>query len=303
MARINVDDKWFSVDPRRKKWVKAVGDEYMADGLALHFWRLGQEAFAKGRGINKKMFDLMPFSKQFIECELAEVQDGGIYIKGSKRSDWYKLRVQAAQKGGAQKSTRKAQAAKEREERKKLRRAAPLENTEESTSKSTKAQAKAQKHNPHVHVHVHSHVQDQIQFQDQIQNQEGENDAAAKSPPPPPAGSKLHFLIEIWNEHCGVLAKVKHSNTQRDRKISVLWKQQERIGWIETVQKIAASNFCCGKNDRGWKASFDWLLQPDTWLKVVEGKYDNNRSALSTNQSRKYDNLEALEKKWSEAPK
>lgn len=39
--------------------------------------------------------------------------------------------------------------------------------------------------------------------------------------------------------------------------------------------RISTSDFCRGKNERGWVATFDWLLQPDTAIKVLEGKYDN----------------------------
>lgn len=86
---------------------------------------------------------------------------------------------------------------------------------------------------------------------------------------------KLHTLICLWNEHCGKLAKVRRSNASRDRKCDVLFKNLSLEEWREVVLKIAASDFCCGKNDRGWVASFDFLLKPDTALKVLEGKYDN----------------------------
>jgi hypothetical protein len=37
-----------------------------------------------------------------------------------------------------------------------------------------------------------------------------------------------------------------------------------------------ASPFCRGETgDRGWRASFDFLLKPDTATKVLEGKYDD----------------------------
>ena len=34
-----------------------------------------------------------------------------------------------------------------------------------------------------------------------------------------------------------------------------------------------------GDNDRGWKASFDWLLENDSnIMKVLEGNYPKNKS-------------------------
>jgi hypothetical protein len=52
----------------------------------------------------------------------------------------------------------------------------------------------------------------------------------------------------------------------------------EKKDWVEAFDKIQNSDFCLGKNDRQWKASFDWILQPDTLTKILEGKYDNKDS-------------------------
>ena len=99
-------------------------------------------------------------------------------------------------------------------------------------------------------------------------------------PPVPakPSPPKLHKLVEIWNENSGILGKVKTVNSARQRKIEARWKESpdDPVAYFTgIIMRIVASNFCVGKNDRGWKASFDWLLQPETHLKVDEGKYDN----------------------------
>lgn len=45
--------------------------------------------------------------------------------------------------------------------------------------------------------------------------------------------------------------------------------------WVQVIARIRQSAFCLGENDRGWVASPDWLLRPDTATRVLEGKYDN----------------------------
>jgi hypothetical protein len=82
-------------------------------------------------------------------------------------------------------------------------------------------------------------------------------------------------LISIWNDHCGELQKVRKSNPTRDRKIKALFNKLSELEWIEVIKKLAASNFCNGKNDRGWKADFDFLLKPETYSRTLEGRYDN----------------------------
>ena len=45
--------------------------------------------------------------------------------------------------------------------------------------------------------------------------------------------------------------------------------------FAEAVRKAARSDFLCGRNDRGWKMDFDWLIKPTNFPKVLEGRYDN----------------------------
>lgn len=43
----------------------------------------------------------------------------------------------------------------------------------------------------------------------------------------------------------------------------------------EAIQKTQLTPFLIGKNNTGWRASFDWFIENDeNMLKVIEGKYD-----------------------------
>jgi hypothetical protein len=90
------------------------------------------------------------------------------------------------------------------------------------------------------------------------------------------SGDDLPPLALIWNANCGTLPKVLKSNANRNRKSKNLAKQGSDEYWSRVVERIAKSAFCGGKNKSGWKATFDWLLQSDTHLKVMEGKYDDS---------------------------
>lgn len=60
----------------------------------------------------------------------------------------------------------------------------------------------------------------------------------------------------------------KHARTRlRERKLD------GPEGWFEVIRRINASPFLRGETG-DWRASPDWLLQPDTATKVLEGKYD-----------------------------
>ena len=45
----------------------------------------------------------------------------------------------------------------------------------------------------------------------------------------------------------------------------------------EPIDNIKKSSFLKGKNDRGWVITFDWFIKLDNFIKVFEGKYDDNK--------------------------
>ena len=93
----------------------------------------------------------------------------------------------------------------------------------------------------------------------------------------------LPSLAIIWNQNRGPLPEIKGCSKSRDSLAKRRWKENPReLYWIEIIKRIVASDFCMGKNERGWKANFDFLMRPDTQYKVLEGQYDNkNKSAAS----------------------
>lgn len=95
--------------------------------------------------------------------------------------------------------------------------------------------------------------------------------------------TEIHPLAKIWNENVGAeFSKVKKSNTKRNKKIETVFSENTPEEWAEIVRRISRSSFCSGKNDKGWVADFDWLIQPETHLKVSEGKYDDRGGKSET---------------------
>ena len=45
-------------------------------------------------------------------------------------------------------------------------------------------------------------------------------------------------------------------------------------GWRIAMDRVRASPFLRGDNDRGWRASLDFLLKPESFAKLMEGAYD-----------------------------
>jgi len=84
-------------------------------------------------------------------------------------------------------------------------------------------------------------------------------------------------LFSLWNETAnGSLPKARELTSKRARAAMARIREHgDPAYWRQVIAAINASNFCCGKNDRGWTADFDWLLRPGTCVSVLEGKYKN----------------------------
>ena len=69
------------------------------------------------------------------------------------------------------------------------------------------------------------------------------------------------------------------------RKSNVRARIREYGGDVQKVykaiDKAMASDFMNGKNGKGWVASFDWMMCPSNFPKVLEGNYDNQQPAGS----------------------
>lgn len=84
------------------------------------------------------------------------------------------------------------------------------------------------------------------------------------------------LLFEIWNKHRGKLPEARELNADRKKKAALRWDEHpEGQYWVEIIERTARSAFCRGGGSTGWKADFDFLLQPGTSTKVLEGKYDD----------------------------
>lgn len=71
---------------------------------------------------------------------------------------------------------------------------------------------------------------------------------------------------------------------------------------FKNICKIANStDFLIGKNDKGWRADFDFLIRVDKATNILEGKYNDEKKMNSLRKTeynnynqRKYENLDSL---------
>lgn len=60
---------------------------------------------------------------------------------------------------------------------------------------------------------------------------------------------------------------------ERRKKLSGFVRRHAIDDITEAIHALETSPFLRGENDRGWKADFDFLLQPKSFTKLIEGTY------------------------------
>lgn len=116
-----------------------------------------------------------------------------------------------------------------------------------------------------------------------VDNEPSLNRQKEKPPTPLRGPTPLEALgaFEAWNAtaaRCG-LAQAAKITPDRQRKIIARLRDYGADGWAQALANIERSSFLTGKNDRGWRADLDFLLQPASFSKVHDGTYGNGRHA------------------------
>ncbi len=81
-------------------------------------------------------------------------------------------------------------------------------------------------------------------------------------------------IIDIFNSVCVDLPRVEKITDARKKIISNCVKENSLETLGDVFRKVAESDFLSGRKS-DWKASFDWILKPANFVKVLEDNYKN----------------------------
>lgn len=83
-------------------------------------------------------------------------------------------------------------------------------------------------------------------------------------------------LQALWNHEAHAsLPRWQGMSDTRKRRAAARLREKPLQTWREVIRRLSASPFCRGEEGgTGWRASPDWLLQPEVADKVLEGQYD-----------------------------
>lgn len=81
-------------------------------------------------------------------------------------------------------------------------------------------------------------------------------------------------IINIFNQVCSELPQVLKVTKERQNLVTKILQihSLENIG--EVFIKVSESDYLLGKIN-GWKANFDWIMNPTNFVKILEDNYKN----------------------------
>lgn len=108
-----------------------------------------------------------------------------------------------------------------------------------------------------------------------VTQSEAEADTKEKGKAVKPTSPSPSIVVEAWNSTS--LPHIQNLSGDRERHLGA------RLGepfWVENflkgIEMADKSDFLKGKNDKGWKITFDFFIKPGSLEKILEGKYANN---------------------------
>lgn len=89
-------------------------------------------------------------------------------------------------------------------------------------------------------------------------------------------------VFSSFNSICKSLPTVTKFSDKRKKAIKNAVKILENTTFEELFKKVESSDFLTGRNEKGWRSNFDWILNPTNLVKILEGNYENKTQVQAT---------------------
>lgn len=106
----------------------------------------------------------------------------------------------------------------------------------------------------------------------------------------------LECIVIAWNNLN--LSTIKSIQNTRLKLLNARIKDYGIDGVLQAINNIKESSFLKGQNNKNWTITFDWLIKPSNFIKVLEGNYTDKEDGSNarnitknneTSQKPKYD--------------
>lgn len=99
--------------------------------------------------------------------------------------------------------------------------------------------------------------------------------------------TKVQPIIEKWNSLKLQRLVSINQGTNRYKLLNARIKEYGVEGILKAIDNINNSSFLKGQNKNNWTITFDWLIRPNNFIKVLEGNYsDKEGQALNNSISK-----------------
>jgi hypothetical protein len=92
----------------------------------------------------------------------------------------------------------------------------------------------------------------------------------------------------FFNSLCLGLSKIQKITESRKKTIKARIKDYDIVTIKNVFELVSESKFLNGENKKGWKANFDWIMNPNNFQKILEGNYENRSNGQSGQMEFKY---------------
>lgn len=137
----------------------------------------------------------------------------------------------------------------------------------------------------------------EIEIEKEIEKRDREDTLQNAVPEPEEKKAKTpgyQKIIDMYHSICTSYPRVVKLTEGRKKAISARLNSGYTVEDLEKAFQMAENSpFMKGKNDRNWKADFDWIMKDSNLAKILEGKYnegsgkdETGRNKAQTNGSR-----------------
>ena len=111
-----------------------------------------------------------------------------------------------------------------------------------------------------------------------------------------PVGPTPADLFDVWNREAGegFPRALKLTPARERQAVARLRERPDLAEWSAIIARVSRSRALRYgfSPDRPWTADLDWLLQADSAVKILEGKYDNREPAVAVPAGRSVPDVE-----------
>lgn len=87
--------------------------------------------------------------------------------------------------------------------------------------------------------------------------------------------SSADAVVRLYNDLCPSLPSVRTLSDKRKRDIKTRMKKYTLDDFRKVFEKAEKSAFLRGENEKGFRATLDWLINEGNMAKVLDGNYDD----------------------------